>query len=172
MTRSIILLTLTTILVGCDSGGRESPLVTLDNPPSVTSIPDQLGEVNRNLGPIAFTISDDLTPTGLLLLTVSSEDTSVIQDIIIGGSLNNRQLTIVPRQDQVGTTSVTLTVTDASGLSETVHFEVGFDLVDITFGRLARDVFAVSGNSEPTPINGFRVIAEETEFNDLLELAP
>jgi internalin A len=66
---------------------------------------------------LAFSVSDDVTPAGQLVVTVSSSNPGVIPDagLLLGGTNSARTLRVTPAAS--GTASLEFTVTDGTGLT-------------------------------------------------------
>lgn len=88
----------------------------VNDPPTVTGLSSQTGNEDTPLGPIAFTINDLETPASSLVLSVTSANTSVIQNsgIVFGGSGTSRTLTLTPVLNASGSSLITVTVSDGS----------------------------------------------------------
>jgi hypothetical protein len=86
-------------------------------PPTITAITNRTIYKNTNTGAIGFTIGDDVTAVGSLVLSKASSNTNLVPmaNIVFGGSGANRTVTITPLANQIGTTTITITVTDAKG---------------------------------------------------------
>jgi YVTN family beta-propeller protein/autotransporter-associated beta strand protein len=96
-------------------GGAGSDVVLIaDQPPAITGLTDQSIFAGTTLGPLAFTIGDDLTPAASLVLSASSSNQSLLPDsaIVLGGSGAARTLTAAPVPGASGTTTITVTVSD------------------------------------------------------------
>ena len=93
--------------------------------PTVSLITNQIGAEDTLLGPIEFVIGDTESPAGLLSLSGSSADTNLIpnENIVFGGSDENRTVTILPATNQSGIATITLTVGDGLATAG-VSFEV------------------------------------------------
>ncbi len=89
-------------------------LAPVNDPPTISDIPDQTAIINGAAGPITFTIGDvDNAPSSLLLLG-SSSNQALLPDgnIVFGGSGEERTVTLMPSRNITGTTSVTIIVLD------------------------------------------------------------
>jgi YVTN family beta-propeller protein len=89
--------------------------VTPDDPPTVTPPANQTMKRATVLGPLAFTIGDDLTDVDSLTVTALSSNTNVVTNsgLAIGGTGASRTLTITPASLLAfGQTTITLRVTD------------------------------------------------------------
>jgi hypothetical protein len=98
--------------------------------PSIPAIPDQTTTEDTTLGPIAFTVKD--SDTALDSLQVSASDApqgAVVQDLRLGGTGSLRTLTVVPRPNATGTSTITVTVSDGAQ-SGSQSFRVTFTPVN------------------------------------------
>ncbi len=109
-----------------NDGASDSETVTVQitvNPvndtPTVSNIADQATNEDTATGAITFIIGDVETAAGSLLVTATSSNTAVVPNgsIVLGGSGANRTVTLNPAANQFGTTTITITVTDAGGLT-------------------------------------------------------
>jgi surface-anchored protein len=103
-----------------------SPAVTLTvgNAPTISDIANQFVTENTTSGAIAFTVGDVETAAGDLVVTATSSATNIVPNanLVLGGSGANRTLTITPAVNRVGSTMITVTVTDAGGLQSSDSF--------------------------------------------------
>lgn len=100
---------------------------TVNDAPAISSISDQRTQVSTALPSISFTISDvDSTVTCAGSVTKSSSNTAVVANtgIVISGTAPNCSAAISPVSSAIGTSTITLTVSD--GASSTNEY---FDLV-------------------------------------------
>lgn len=114
-----------TVTVTDQDGGTASAsfVISVSAPPVITpDIPNQTILVNGVLGPINFTITDE-TPANVQVTGTSSNQAVVINNkISFGGSGANRTVTVIPELGVNGTTTITITATDPSGLTDTEEF--------------------------------------------------
>ena len=96
-------------------------------PPTITAITNRIINQNASTGPIAFTIADDITAVGSLVLSKESSNTNLVPtaNIVFGGSGANRTVTVTPLVGQSGTVTITVVVADAKGAR-------GFETFDLT----------------------------------------
>ncbi len=82
--------------------------------PTISDIPDQSTPVNTPTAAIQFTIADADTPVGSLTLSTNSSNKTLVplSNIVTGGSGTNRTVTVTPAAGQMGTTTITITVSD------------------------------------------------------------
>ncbi len=94
--------------------------------PIISDVPDRTINENGTTGPIGFTVSDAETPDRSLTVTKHSSNPTIVplDDIVLGGSGANRTVTVTPLPNQNGPVTITLTVTDAGGLTDSDSFVV------------------------------------------------
>lgn len=82
--------------------------------PTVTDITNQSIPSGASTTALSFTVDDAETPVGLLTLTGSSSNTSLVPNgnIVFGGTGANRTVTVTPISGNTGTATITITVTD------------------------------------------------------------
>ena len=76
---------------------------------------------NSSLSPISFSIKDPETTASSLLVTATSSNTNLVSSggIVLAGSGNNRTLSVNPQANQVGTTTITVNVSDGTNTTST-----------------------------------------------------
>lgn len=108
---------------GTSNGGDNSKTISFDvtireinDIPTISAISDQSANQDATIGPIAITVSDVETPTEVLNLTFTSDNTAVVPnspDNLQGtGSGPNRGLIIKPVKGVFGSANITATVSD------------------------------------------------------------
>jgi hypothetical protein len=85
-----------------------------NTPPTISAIANQAGYVSHAVGPIAFTVNDSTTPAASLAVSAVSSDQSLVPNasIALGGTGQNRTVTITPTPGQTGTANITVSVSD------------------------------------------------------------
>lgn len=105
-----------------------SGTATLNTPPTISGIANLTTAENTVLSEIPFTIGDAETALGFLNLDVESSNPALIprNAIILGGSRQNRTISITPLANGVGEAILTLRVTDTGvpPRSATTSFQV------------------------------------------------
>jgi hypothetical protein len=84
----------------------------VNDPPVITSIPNQSMNEDGTLSGIAFSVSDEDSPS--LTVSVSGTNSELLPpgSLIITGTGANRQLSITPATNRFGTAIITVTVSD------------------------------------------------------------
>jgi uncharacterized membrane protein len=161
-------------LVDAQSGA--SPVVTvnmvvqeINDAPVIAPIADLTVLENTSTGPISVFVTDDDHPASVLKLTVTLDppNTSIVPPdaahVILGGSGNERTLTLIPAEGQVGTVTVTVTADDPgpdpkSSIPRSFKLRVdpkpAYALVDL--GELqSRNITAASGVNDAGWVVGY-----------------
>jgi autotransporter-associated beta strand protein len=88
----------------------------IDQPPTISAIPNQTWNKNVAIGPLSFTVGDPDNAASSLNVSASSSNPALIplSGIVFGGSGSNRTVTLNPATNQGGTSTITLTVSDGT----------------------------------------------------------
>ncbi len=91
--------------------------------PTLTGVADQSIVEDGGAGPLNFTVADEESPAGSLVVTGGSSNPALAptNNILFGGSGSNRTVTVVPALNQHGVTTIFLTVSDGTN-SLTTNF--------------------------------------------------
>ncbi len=94
--------------------------------PEISAISSQSTAANTTLTSIAFSITDTGSAPCSLTLTLSSSNETLIPNQNISYTCNNNQytLTIAPASNQSGSSTITIVVLDADGLTVSTSFDV------------------------------------------------
>jgi hypothetical protein len=87
--------------------------------PRISNIPDQRTTQNTSIR-VDFTLADNDTYPRLLTVTATSSNQTLVPDanLVPGGERGQRNLTITPTGGQVGTTTITISVSDGRNVTE------------------------------------------------------
>ncbi|HSU53204.1 MAG TPA: lysyl oxidase family protein, partial [Candidatus Dormibacteraeota bacterium] len=112
---------------GSLAGGWSLSITTLassNTPPIISAVPNQTTAFNTPTPAIPFTIGDAETPASNLVLAAQSSNQALLPNanISFGGSGSNPTVTLTPATGQSGSANITLSVTDAGGLSASNTF--------------------------------------------------
>lgn len=130
-------------------------LVVSNDVPVISSLADKTISTNTSTGPIAFTIGDASFAVNTLTLGAFSSNTNLVPsaNLLLGGSLSNRTLTVTPLANQIGTAFITVVVTNPVGRTAGAQF-----LLSVTNG---------SGVVPPlTPANGTWIVDANGDWNN------
>jgi autotransporter-associated beta strand protein len=108
-----------------DPALRPQLLLVVSNPvPNISVISDQAIPADATTGPIPFIISDPVYPVNQLTLGAISSDPALVPpgNLVLGGSLADRTLTVTPVSGQAGTVVITVTVTNPIGQTAATQF--------------------------------------------------
>jgi len=113
--------TATITLTVTDEGGLSGNtsfnvvVAAVNDPPTITTPPNQTIAENTSTGPIPFTVGD-VESLGSLVVTRATSNTAVIPlaNVVLAGSGASRTVTVSPLASQSGTSTITLTVTDGT----------------------------------------------------------
>jgi hypothetical protein len=101
---------------------------SVNDNPTVSSIPSQAIPKDSSTGVIPFTVTDQSneTPADQLQVLASSSNTALVPNnkIALGGSGNNRTIQVTPITNSVGATTITITVADLNGGATSTSFTV------------------------------------------------
>ena len=86
----------------------------VNDPPTITPIADQVVNEDFSTPSLAFTISDQETAAGSLILSGTSSNTTLVPNLNItfGGSGGSRTVTVTPAANLSGVTTITVNVSD------------------------------------------------------------
>ena len=90
-------------------------VMNVNDPPTLSSIPDFSIRVNRALGPVVITAADPDTAPAALIFKATSSDQTLLPDsnLRLEGQGDSRQLWATPAADRSGACTITVTVSDA-----------------------------------------------------------
>ena len=100
----------------CDTATVVITVTAINDPPTISALPDMQLYVNAVSAPHPFTVSDIDTPPAALTLTADSSDTALAPpaQIVFSGSDVTRALTLTPGAGLTGTARITVSVNDGA----------------------------------------------------------
>lgn len=138
------------VLGACSNGGGGN------KPPSISTIANQSAPQDTSIGPLAFQVMDDDGAQNLALTAASSNAALLPStNIVLSGSGADRTIALTPVEEGIGTTTITLTATDAAGRATTRTFDVQVNAVNVSFLARSKDVFADDEYAQPQSLQGF-----------------
>lgn len=88
----------------------------VNDPPTITALGDQAIDVDESTGALGFVVGDvESDADGLTIVATSSAPETVPDDsvnLVLGGSGANRTIEVVPAENAVGSSTITLAVSD------------------------------------------------------------
>ncbi|MGH3086460.1 MAG: Ig-like domain-containing protein, partial [Rubrobacteraceae bacterium] len=109
---------------GVDTSEPQSFTITVNDPPTISGIPDQVIDENTSTGALAFTVGDAESAASALTVEGGSSDETLVPDanIELGGSGAQRTFEVTPAQNETGSATLTLKVEDGDGGEDTDTF--------------------------------------------------
>ncbi|MFZ5814412.1 MAG: tandem-95 repeat protein [Bacillota bacterium] len=109
---------------GVSVSGDQSFTITvspINDLPQISAVPGQGTEEGTPTPELAFTVSDVETTAAALVVTASSSNKTLVPDenIELGGINGDRWVRVRPAPGRIGTTTITLTVSDGTGSNST-----------------------------------------------------
>lgn len=155
---------------GLSNTGRLTIVIgAVNDPPVISNITDRTIPEDTSTGPVGFNVSDVDQSAGSLLVSAASSNTSLVPvgNIVFGGSGVNRTLTATPVAGAFGTTTITVTVRDASGRTASDSFVLTVTRVnDLPVAN--NDAGSVQQDGGPVVVN---VVANDTDSDGSIDPA-
>ncbi|ETR65141.1 MAG: hypothetical protein OMM_14750, partial [Candidatus Magnetoglobus multicellularis str. Araruama] len=103
-----------------------------NEPPSIGTISDQTTQEDIATSVIGFTVTDNETAACSMLLTLTSSDQALIPDNYLLSLCSGNMYSIVatPAFNQYGTATISVTITDAGGLTACTSFDLTITEID------------------------------------------
>lgn len=165
--RLFVLLFLLSTLVACSDSSRRP-----NQPPTLTGIADVAVQANVPSELFTVTLADDRTAALALDLAIESDNAELLPEgaITVTGTGANRVVAATPAAGQLGSATLTFTVSDAGGLSRMATALVSVERQQVGFSDVLRGVFGDQPNGAPRDLNSLRVDndAAAGDFDDLL----
>ena len=88
--------------------------------PTISAIANQITVSNVPTGAISFTIGDAETAANSLTLNATSSNTNLVPtaNVVLGGSGASRNVTLTPAANQIGLTTITISVSDGTNTTQ------------------------------------------------------
>jgi len=121
---TVITLTVTDADSGSAQGQFTLTVNAVNDDPLISAPADVTIDEDSATAALAFAVSDVETAADSLIVSASSSDQTLLPDgnIVLGGSGENRSVTLTPAADQSGVAVITLTVTDTDSGSAQGQF--------------------------------------------------
>lgn len=101
-----------------------TPPAPANSAPTVSNVVDDTVLEDAGAITVAFTVGDAESAAGSLTVSSTSSNTTLVpnENLIYGGTDANRTLAVMPAVNEFGQTTITITVTDAGGLTASDSF--------------------------------------------------
>lgn len=149
-------------------------LTVLGQAPTISAIADQTVKKNGTTGAIAFSVNDAETFPGFLTVAASSSNQAFVPNskVVLGGSGPNRTVTVAPAADQEeGTTTITLSVTDGEGQTVTRTFVVATPAPTNNAPTISSIPNQTAQKDQPSSLIPFTISDTETAVGSLIVTA-
>lgn len=95
-------------------------ILPVNDAPTMANIPDASTDEDTPIGPFTFRVGDQELASADLIVTATSSDQSIVGDgdIILGGTDEDRTISVNPNANAVGTVEITVTVSDGDTTSQ------------------------------------------------------
>lgn len=165
--RLLVLLLLLSTLVACSDSSRRP-----NQPPTLTGVADVTVQANVPTELFTVTLGDDRTAASALDLAIETDNAELLPvgAITVTGAGADRVIAAMPAAGQLGSVTLTFTVSDAGGLRQTATALVTVDRQQVGFSEVLRGVFGDGANGAPRDLNSLSVDndAAAGDFDDLL----
>jgi len=148
----------TLVVAACSNNDkdRDPPPPMANQAPTVSAITAKAASQDTVVGPIDFTVGDDVTPVNQVTVTATADGAVFAADgLVITGTGTTRMLTLTPLEAATGVANVTLTAIDAEGLTATSTFAVTVSSNPASVREVTLSTFAKGELADATPVNGF-----------------
>ena len=142
-------------------------VLTVNAPPTISTIVDQSIDEDTVTAAIPFTVGDTDTAVSSLAVTAVSSNQSLVPDasIVLGGSGANRTVTVTPAANANGTATITITVNDGRATATGAFLLTVNPTNDVpAIGSIANQTVTVGA---ATPAIPFTVADNETAAGSL-----
>lgn len=170
-------------LAGCGGGSGSSGSEVADpqaaaanTPPTISSVQSQSVAQDASSDVISFTVSDVESNAAAVAVTAESSNPELISvdGIQLSGNGASRALLLTPNDGAAGSSTVTLTATDAEGLSARQSFDVTVTAEERSFREMVDTAHAQEAESEGEQIVGYSWVDnpqdDDTAFDHLFVL--
>lgn len=142
----------------------ELMITPVNDPPTLSDIPDQSVAQGATIAPISFSVGDLETLPGSLTVSASSSNQTLVpnENLVPGGSGSARTLTITPAAGQAGTATITVSVRDGEAITSDTF------ILSISQAPTISTITGVTIEEDtPTDIIGFTISDAETPASSL-----
>ncbi|MGH8528401.1 MAG: Ig-like domain-containing protein, partial [Nevskiales bacterium] len=139
-------------------------VTSVNDPPAITEIDDQVVDEDSTTGPLHFTVTDADGFSGLVLSKSSSNPALIpLNRIVFTGSAGDRAVTVTPAANRFGTAVITVTATDNGGASASTSFTVTVNDADDAAPTISSITDKTTAKNTPIVVN---FTASDHAFDD------
>jgi subtilisin-like proprotein convertase family protein len=122
-------------------------VLTVGTPPTISAISSQTVAQGGSTGALGFTVSDNESSSFLLTVSPSSSNTALVPNgnISLSGTGASRTITVSTIANQVGSSTITLLVSDPQGMTNSTSFTVTVQNAAPTISAIADQSVAFGG---------------------------
>ncbi len=155
-------------VAACGGGGSygDDDPQPANSAPTISSIGNRTIDQDLTDSGLSFTVSDGETAAGGLVVTASSSDETLLpaSSLVLGGGGGSRTLTMTPVENALGTSIVTITVSDGQA-STTRTFNWTVNPVLRSYTTYTQDTFAVTEDDVARTFVGFTLDSDADELD-------
>lgn len=176
----ITALSLTLAACGGGSSGNDSSVAGAP-PPAAANTAPKIADLaasesiaqDSSSAPLVFSVNDAEASASSVNVTVESSDAALIapEAVVLSGNDSSRALMVTPTEDMAGTSTLTVTATDAQGLSTQRSIAVTVTSQQRSFPEMVGTAYARDDEAEGEPVVGYSWVDEsqddETAYDHL-----
>lgn len=154
------------LLSACNNDDDSNDDVRINVPPTIEAIQNQMIQANRPSDPIIVNLDDDVPNLGLAL-SGSADNPALIRELVFRSGAN-RIVELRPVEGQLGTSNITITVTDSDGATAQTTFQVIVIEEMAEVSNLVPLIFADDANVNPRGLNS-RILVQDADDIDFFQ---
>ncbi len=150
--------------VGCTSSDTVTPPAA-NQPPVVTGLATTQSFNQDTTATLSFNIRDDFAMAGQLSVTAAAPDGAILPPsaIVLGGAGADRTIMLMPTTNAIGSTDLTVRVSDPEGMTTTRVVRVEVRPVNASVLMLTNDTFALEREGMPVAVNGMTYVQDAND---------
>jgi hypothetical protein len=152
-----LLVAATCVAAGCSNSPEPPDPTPVNMAPQLAAIANVTTNQDTVVGPLEFTVADDLTPANQLTVTATLDGATPFpaDGVTLSGTGTTRSITLIPLESATGTATVTVTVIDSVGLKATRSFGIAVNARAASVKDAVTTTFAKGETDDATTLNGF-----------------
>jgi hypothetical protein len=152
---ALVALASSALLAGCGGSATSTG-------PALGALSDQTVNQDTMVGPVPVVILAATNRATDFAVGAVAADGALVPagNIMISGTGLQRSLTLMPASDQTGSTSITVTLRDATGSIASRDFRLTVNPVYAAFTQYATTTFEADDSVAPKPVSGLTFVAD------------